>query len=179
MKRGTIVVSLLAVFVVGIGVGTFAQKKPSVTPAAWSGKSPAEATTALLELAEVFAGSGSWENIHVGRVYYLTGDTEKAEAIFSRYTGGAKVNNGDLIRIGRVYARAGDWDKAKPIFDKVLAMSSKDADWMVKIGAFYNIHGDREKAEELFAKSFALSGKSLKNTLAAASSYAGIEPRKR
>jgi tetratricopeptide (TPR) repeat protein len=174
-----IVVCVVAVFVIGIGVGTLAEKKPGVTSSAWSDKTPAEAADALLDLAVVFAEAGSWENIHVGRVYYLGGQKEKAEAIFARYTSGTKVAPGDLIRIARVYAQAGEWDKAGPLFERVIEASPKDEDWLIEAGAYYNLNGDRERAEELFDLGFALSSKSLKNTLSAAGSYVGVTPRRR
>jgi hypothetical protein len=50
--------------------------------------------------------AGSRQPAGGGRVYYLSGDTERAEAIFSRYTGASKPAAGDLVRIARVYAQA-------------------------------------------------------------------------
>ena len=39
---------------------------------------PLIAAAALLALAEEHAGRGSWERIHVARVYFLSGDRERA-----------------------------------------------------------------------------------------------------
>lgn len=179
--RITVVVVAFALLV-GFGLGNLAAQKkakPSIMPSVWQGKSAAEAAAAMLETATVFAAEGSWENIHVGRVYYLSGDKDTAEAIFQRYQGGSKPNPGDLARIARVYAQAGDWDKAAPLYDKVLGLKANDADWMAEAGAWYNLNGDRERAETLFEQSFALESRSLNNTLNAAGSYVGVEPRKR
>lgn len=177
MKK-TVGMTLFAVtFFLGIMVGNVAAKKAGVSAAAWMGASSEEAAARILAISEDLAEGGSWQNIHVGRVYYLSGEKAKAEAIFERYAGGKEA--GDQIRIGRVYAHAGEWAKAKPYFDRVLELQPKDEDWLVEIGAFYNLNGDREHAEELFARSFRSAPKSLANALNAAGSYVGVTPRKR
>ena len=177
-RRVSILVVALALSL-GFGVGTLtAQKKTPVTPSAWEDKSPEEAAAAILEVSATLAGTGSWENIHMGRVFYLSGDTSRGEEVFNRYNGsGAKA--GDLIRIARVYAQAGEWDKAAPLYDRVAELKPDDSDWMAEAGAWFNLNGDRRRAEELFTLSFAKSSKSLKNSLAAAGSYVGVEPRTR
>lgn len=179
MKRAVYLTVIALTFALGVSFGNYAARgKGGVTSSAWEGASPQEAAANLLEHARIFAGNESWQNIHLARVYYLSGDKAQAEAIFERFSQG-KVNAGDLIRIGRVYAHAGDWEKAKPLLDQVVAMEPKDGDWLVEVGAFYNLNGDRAHAEELFSRGYKLEPKSLKNTLTAAGSYLGIAPRRR
>ena len=176
--RKTIAVLVIALtFMLGAALGSFAAKKGGVSSVAWAGVSPEEAAANLLALAGDFAEDGSWQNIHLGRVHYLSGEKEQAEARFDRYRGGKDA--GDLIRIARVYVQANEWDKAKPLFDRVVELEPKDEDWLIEIGAYYNLNGDREHAEELFARGFASAPKNLNNTLTAAGSYVGVAPRKR
>ena len=177
MRKTTNVAVIALVFLLGVAVGGFAAKKGGVTPAAWQGASPEAAAANLLEIARPLAEDGSWENIHVGRVYYLSGNPRQGEAIFDRYREGKEAS--DLIRIGRVYAHNGEWDKARPLFDRVAELAPKDEDWLVEIGAFYNLNGDRETAEELFARGFRSAPKNLDNALNAAGSYVGVPPRHR
>ena len=178
MRKAATVMILASIFVLGAAIGSFAAKKGGVTSAAWQGASAAEAAGNLLALGQDFAENDSWQNIHLARVHYLSGDKVHAEAVFDRFSG-AKAEAGDLIRIARVYAHAGDWDQARPLFDKVVEMAPKDEDWLIEVGAFYNLNGDREHAEELFARGFRTAPKNLKNTLTAAGSYLGVPPRKR
>ena len=180
MRKATFVTVIALVFLLGVAVGGFAAKKGGVTPAAWQGASPEEAAANLLEIARGLTDADdSWENIHIGRTYYLSGDQRQAEAIFDRYVSGSKTDSSDVIRVGRVYAQAGDWDKARPLFDRVVELEPKDEDWLVEAGAFYNLHGDRETAEGLFARGFRTAPKNLNNILNAAGSYVGVAPRKR
>lgn len=178
MRNPRLPIVIAIVFILGITVGSWAAKKRRVGPAAWSGVSPTEAAANLLDHAVELAETGSWENIHLGRTYYLSGDKARGEAIFARYQQG-KAEPSDLIRIGRVYAQAGDWEKAKAVFDRVVSMDPKDADWLVEVGAYYNLNGDRAHAEGLFARGFDTAPRHLDNTLDAAGSYLGLPPRKR
>ncbi len=179
MKRALYLTVIALTFGLGVSFGSYsARGKGGVTPAAWEGATAEEAAANLLDQARILAGKGSWENINLGRVLYLSGDKAGAEAIFERFSSG-KVEASDLIRIGRVYAHAGEWEKAKPLFDRVVSMEPKDEDWLIEVGAFYNLNGDRAYAEELFARGFRLEPKALYNTLTAAGSYAGIKPRRR
>jgi len=101
---------IIAAFTLGIALGAFAAKK-GLASSAYSGKEKKEAGMALLEIAKTQAGSGSWERIAVGRMYYLAG--MKSEGQQSRLRHRKKSENSDLLRIGRVYYEAGEWDKAK------------------------------------------------------------------
>jgi tetratricopeptide (TPR) repeat protein len=179
MSRRVTIVAVALALLLGFGVGTLtAQKKMPITPSTWQGKTPEEAAAAILEVSATLAGSGSWENIQMGRVYYLSGDKAKGEEIFNRYNGsGAKPS--DLIRIARVYVQAGEWSKAAPLYDRVVELKPTDSNNTAEAGAWYNLNGDRERAEELFTLSFAKSDKGYKNSLSAAGSYLGVEPRRR
>lgn len=175
MKKSTVV--LVAVtFVLGTVVGAWAAKKVMIDSSMYAGKPPKEAAAALLPLAKKSAESGSWENIFIGRVYYLGGQKAEGQAIFDAVTSGKKVEGGDWIRIGKVYYEAGEWDKAKAAFDKVLQMNPDDEDWLAEIGAYYNLKGDRAKAEELFMRSFNRESNNSYNTAKAAGSYLGVVP---
>ena len=179
MRKTTHVAIIALVFLLGVSFGGFAAKKGGVTPAHWQGASPEEAAANILEIARALAEDGSWENIHVGRVHYLSGDQRRADAIFDRYLYSEDTEAGDVIRVARAYAEGGEWDKARPLFDRVVEMAPKDEDWLVEVGAYYNLNGDREVAEELFARGFRSAPKNLTNALNAAGSYVGVAPRKR
>lgn len=177
MRKTTHVAVIALVFLLGVSFGGFAAKKGGVTSALWEGESSEAAAANILAVARSLAEDGSWENIHLGRVYYLSGDEKQADAIFDRYAYGDEA--GDVVRIARVYAHAGDWDKARPLYDRVVELEPKDEDWLIEAGAFYNLNGDREYAEQLFARGFRTAPKNLNNALAAAGSYVGVAPRKR
>ncbi len=144
-----------------------------VDPAIFLGKEPKEAAAALLSVAEIQAGDGSWELIAVGRIYYLSGDKAKGQIIFDKVAKVAKKD--DWERIAKVYMEAGEWDKAEPLLQKVLALAPDDDSSHALLGAFYNLKGQRGKAEDLFSKSLK-KGDSVWNTLDAAGSYLGIQP---
>ena len=173
MKRGTVLVVAVA-FVLGTVMGAWARKAPFDT-ASYTGKPPAEAAAGLLAIGRKLAGKGSWENIAVGRVYYLSGQKAEGQAIFDAILQ-KKAEGGDWFRVGKVYYEAGEWDKAKAAFDKVLELAPKDEDWLAEIGAYYNLKGDRAKAEELFGRSFGSDPENLYNTVKAAGSYVKVVP---
>lgn len=168
--------SIIALLVLALGIVTVVEagKNDKVDPALYQGLEASQAAEHLLEKALVQAGKGSWERIAVGQIYYLSGDKDRAEAIFD---GIKKKEPGDWMRIARIYYRADDWDKAKETFDRVMEMAPKDEDWLAEIGAYYNMKGDRAKAEELFNRAFKLDPDNLYNTLSAAGSYLGVEER--
>jgi tetratricopeptide (TPR) repeat protein len=168
-------VALILVFLLGITLGALGAKK-GIDSSLFTGKSKADAGAALLDAAKTQAGSGSWERIAVGRIYYLSGRKAEGQALFDGVTA-KKPEGSDWIRIGRIYCEAGEWDKAKTAFDKALAMSPKDAPWMAEIGGYYNINGDREKAEAMFSKSFSLESDEFWSTVNIAGSYFGVKPQ--
>ena len=175
MRQGPL---LVAVLLAGVAAGAIAAKKISVGPESFRGKPPEAAADELLAAARSFAENGSYENIAVGRVFYLTGRRDEGQAIFDRFLTGAKVEAGDVIRVARVYQEAGEWERARPLFDRVLEMAPKDEDWAAEIGAYYLLAGDRERAEQLFGRSFAQDPANLYNTLLVAGAYRGLDPRK-
>ncbi len=171
-KQSASIVALI--LALGVVTAVDAAKDDKVDPALYQGLEPDQAAEQLLEKALVQAGKGTWERIAVAQIYYLSGNKERAEAIFD---GIKKKEAGDWMRIARIYYRAGDWDKAKQTFDRVMDMAPKDEDWLAEIGAYYNLKGDRDKAEELFNRSFGLDPDNLYNTLSAAGSFLGVEER--
>ncbi|MEM6793126.1 MAG: tetratricopeptide repeat protein [Acidobacteriota bacterium] len=164
----------LAVFVLGFTFGLEAGKNDRVSPELFKDQDPKDAAANLLDMALRQADDGTWERISVGRMHYLSGDKARGQQIFDGIT---KRDASDWIRLGRVYWQAGEWDQARDAFERVLERNPKDEDWLAEIGAYYNLKGERAKAEELFERSFAEDPDNLKNTLAAAGSYLGVERR--
>jgi len=171
------VVLMIFVFLLGSFVGVYAAKKGGIDSSLYVGKSKAEAGKALLELAKKRAEDGSFENIAVGRIYYLSGHKAEGQAIFDSMTSRKKSVGGDWIRIARIYNEAGEWEKTKAAYEKALKAEPKDAPWMAEYGALLNRKGDRKRAEELFASSFDIEPKDFWNVLHIAGSYYGVDPR--
>jgi tetratricopeptide (TPR) repeat protein len=160
-------------FVTGLGVGLAAQKHND--PAAYHDRPAPDAAAALLDMARVQAGDGSWERIAIGRVQYLGGDKAGGQAVFDAILGGDHEDS-DVFRIARVYREAGDWAKAKPLFDGYVARNPKDKAEIAEVGAYYLLQGDRAGAEKLFDRSFAVKPE-LWATVAAAGAYLGVAPQ--
>ena len=174
MRRTAIVMAMVTTFGLGLMLGV-AWAKKVVDESLYVGATPEAASSALLALAEEHAGRGSWERIRVARVYFLSGQPARGQAIFDEIIG-TKVEASDWVRMGRVYHEVGDWESARGAFEKVIELEPDDEDWMVEIGAFYNLHGDRERAEELFRISFEDDPTNDRNLATAAGSYVGVEP---
>ncbi len=175
MKKAHVAVAGVA-FVVGVAAGIAATAGSKVDPMMYTGKSAKDAALGLLPVALKQAGKGSWENIAVGRVYYLMGDKAEGQAIFDRVVA-TKVKKDDWMRMARVYLEAKDWDKAQAAFDKALALDPGDEGNLIEVGAWYNLHGDRAKAEELFGKAFKSKPEEIWYTVNAAGSYVGVKPQ--
>ena len=73
--------------VLGISIG-MAAKQTGAGVAVIQGLGVHDAGLAALAEAERLAGSGSWELIAVGRVYYLSGDKDHGQSLFERATSG-------------------------------------------------------------------------------------------
>jgi tetratricopeptide (TPR) repeat protein len=174
MKNKYIPLICVLIFCVGVAAGVFARGK-GLDSAFYRNKSKQAAGMDLLNLARSQAGKGSWENIAVGRVYYLAGSRAQGQAIFDM-SNSKKADSGNWMRIGRAYWQAKEWAKAQVAFDKALAMEPKDAPWLAEIGAYYNLKGDRAKAEELFDRSFTINSGEVWQTVNIAGSYLGVEP---
>jgi hypothetical protein len=56
----------------------------------------------MLSVAEMQAGSGTWELIGVGRTYYVSRDKTKGQALFDKATS-LKSGESEWRRIGKVY----------------------------------------------------------------------------
>ena len=145
-------------------------------PSLYQGKEPKVAADSLLRVAATQAGDGTWENIGVGRVYYLSGDKEKGEGFFKKATGG-KSGKTDWRKISRIYAQAGDLDKAVSAMERALAFEAGDETYHAELGAMLNLKGERARAEEMFAKSFKGKPEEVWNTINAAGSYIGVAPQ--
>ncbi len=174
--RGKHVALALGVFVLGVAAGVAGSAASKVEKGMYAGQSPKDAAAALLTAALKQAGKGSWENIAVGRVYYLSGDKAQGQAIFDRVFAG-KVKKDDYMRLGRVYVEAKEWDRAKAAFEKALALDPKDEGDLSEVGAWYNLHGDRAKAEEYFGRAFSRKPDEVWYTVNAAGSFVGVKPQ--
>jgi len=159
-------------FLVGTSVGLWAKGGSGGGIAVMRGKPAKEAGKAALVEAEKLAGKGSWERIGVGRVYYLSGDKAKGQALFDSVTN-AKPKPSDWQRIGEVYAEAGETEKAEASFQKVL-VDPKDDTGQSEIGSWYVRVGQREKGEELIAKALDRSPDELWHYIRASEAYLGV-----
>ncbi|MET0582066.1 MAG: tetratricopeptide repeat protein [Pseudoxanthomonas sp.] len=171
MKLRSIAVAT-ALLASGISLAHAAQK---AHPAQYHDKDNKQAAHALLELAKIQAGKGSWERIAVGRIYYLGGSKAEGQAIFDDVLA-RDPEGSDLFRIARVYREAGEWERAKGLFDQALREEPDDSKGMAEVGAYYLLSGDRAAAEALFDRSFKLEDE-LWSTIAAAGGYLGVAPQ--
>ncbi|HEY5803320.1 MAG TPA: tetratricopeptide repeat protein [Lysobacter sp.] len=166
------VVITSGLFASGVAVGFAAHR---AEPWPYSDKSNQEAAQAMLQLAKVQADGGSWEQIAVGRVYYLSGSKPAGQAIFDEVLAD-EPEPSDLFRIARVYREAGEWDRAKALFDRYVSEKPKDSGGIAEVGAYYLMQGDRKTAEALFDRSFKREP-NVWATVAAAGSYLGVVPQ--
>jgi tetratricopeptide (TPR) repeat protein len=151
MKKIAIIGIAVGSLALGTAIG-YAAKEVGAGVSTFKGKPAKEGAYAALAEAEKLAGTGSWELIGVGRVYYLSGDKAKGQAIFDRILNDKKVAGSDWQRIGDVYAEAGENAKAEELYQKVIAADPKDDTGQAEIGAWYIRTGQREKGEELFTR---------------------------
>jgi tetratricopeptide (TPR) repeat protein len=156
----------------GVGIG-MAARPTGAGISVIAGKPDQEAGSAALVEAERMAGKGSWELIAVGRVYYLSGEKAKGEALFSRATGG-KQSAGDYQRIAEVYAEAGDTAKAEENYGKMLVLDPEDDSQRSEVGAWYIRIGQRAKGEEYLAKAFSMRPHDPSHYVRAAEGFLGV-----
>lgn len=175
MKHGNVVIAGVVCLGLGFGAGLFAKDAAGIS--LFRGKEPKEAAMAALGEAERLSENGSWELIGIGRVYYLSGDKARGQALFDKVTG-RKAEGSDWQRIGDVYAEAGEKDKAETCFQKALSMSQKDDTGQSEIGSWYIRNGQRDKGEELYAKALARNPDDVWHYVRAAEAYLGV-PRGR
>jgi tetratricopeptide (TPR) repeat protein len=172
--RPSIGIVALGSFVLGAALSWAANVTIDPRPF-YSGQEPKAAAAALLAQAEKLAGKGSWERIGVGRVYYLSGEKTKGQALFDAVLAG-KVATSDLYRIANVYAIAGEMDKAGPLFERAIQMDPESEKNLMEAGCWFNLLGNRERAEQLFDKAFTLSPNDEWLYVSAAASYVGVQP---
>lgn len=175
MKKVAVTALAMACLSLGIGIGYAAKAKgPGMTLIA--GKPAKEAALAALQEAERIAGSGSWELIGVARVYYMSGDKARGQALIDKVMSG-DTESGEWFRIGRLYAEAGENTKAEAFFQKALAADPKDDSGQAEVGAWYIRTGQREKGEELLTKAFARNSDELWHYVRVAEAFLNVEPK--
>lgn len=167
MKQGHVLAIAAVCLLLGFSFGLSAKDSPAGI-GLFRGKPAKEAGRAALVEAVRLAEGGSWELIGVGRVYYLSGDKAKGQALFDLVTS-RKPEAGDWQRIGEVYAEAGENDKAEACFQK--ALSPKDDTGQSEIGAWYIRIGQREKGEGLFAQALSRNPDDMWHYVRAAEAY--------
>jgi tetratricopeptide (TPR) repeat protein len=172
--RPSVGIVALGSFVLGAALSYAAKVAIDYQPL-YHGKEPKEAAAALLGQAEKLAGEGSWERIGVGRVYYLSGEKAKGQALFDGVLGGKKVATSDLFRIATVYAIAKEPDKAGPLFERAIAMDPESEKNLMEAACWFNMFGKRERAEQLFDAAFALAPDNEWLYISAAASYVGVQ----
>jgi tetratricopeptide (TPR) repeat protein len=170
MRPRHVLLACAACLLVGTTLGLLASEQGGAS--LFKGKSPKEAALAALVEAEKVAGDGSWENIGVGRVYYLSGDKVKGQAFFDKVTKGRPVAS-DWQRIGDVYLEAGEKDKAQAAYEKI-TLEAKDDSGHAELGAAYIRLGQRDKGEEYLAKALSRKPKEVWHWVRAAQAYLGV-----
>jgi tetratricopeptide (TPR) repeat protein len=158
----------------GLCIGLSAKEKsPGIE--LMRGKPPKEAAAAALQQAEVLAGKGSWELIAVARVYYLSGNHEKAQTLIDRALS-HKPKATDFQRVGEIFAAAGENAKAEDYFQRALAADPGDDTGQSEVGAWYIRLGRREEGEALLAKALAKNPDEVWHYVRASEAYLGIVP---
>lgn len=164
-----------ACLTLGMGIGYAAKVKgPGMTLV--TGKPAQQAGLAALQEAEQLAGDGSWELIGVARVYYLSGDKTRGQALLDKVLNG-KASSSDWFRIGRLYAEAGENAKAESFFQKALAAEPKDDTGQAEVGAWYIRTGQREKGEELLTKAFSRNPDEFWHYVRTAEAFLNVAPK--
>jgi len=174
MKTGLAITLAAGCLALGLAIGLAAKEKPPGMDI-MRGKPPKEAGLAALQEAEKLAENGSWELLGVARVYYLSGDKARGQALIDRVMS-AKPKGSDFQRAGDIYAGAGESAKAEESFQKALAADPKDDTGRAEIGAWYIRNGQRDKGEELLAQAFARNPGEVWHYLRAAEAYLGVPP---
>jgi len=173
MRKALVSALATGCFIVGLGVGLAAKEKaPGMD--LLRGKPAKDAGLAALQQAEKMAGEGSWELLGVARVYYLSGDKTKAQALIDRAL--RKAQASDWQRVGQLYSEAGENSKAEEAFQRALAADPKDDTGRSEIGSWYIRNGQRERGEELYAQAFARNPGELWHYVRAAEAYLGVPP---
>src|SRR5437588_12190273 len=104
MKTGLAAALAAGCLVFGVGIGLAAKEKPPGMEI-MRGKPAKEAGLAALQEAEKLAGNGSWELLGVARVYYLSGNKAKGQALIDQVLN-VKPKGSDRQRAAENYADA-------------------------------------------------------------------------
>ncbi len=175
MKPRSVAVIASISLLLGVSLG-FAAKYKGAGMEVIRGKPPKEAGLAALSEAERLANGGSWELIAVGRVYYLTGEKARGQALFDGVMNGSP-GGADLERIAGVYAEAGENDKASAVYERMLALDPKDDSSQALVGAWYLRIDQREKGEALLEKALQRRPNASDYYVHAAESFLGVPAR--
>jgi tetratricopeptide (TPR) repeat protein len=175
MKNAWVAAIAAGCLALGVGAGLAAKVKPPGIDVI-RGKAPKEAAMAALAEAEKLAGDGTWERLGIARVYYLSGDKERGQALIDAVLHG-KNDKSDWQRIGQIYADAGENDRAAEYFDRAIAADPKDDTGEAEIGSWYIRIGQREKGEQLLAKALAKHPDELWHYVRAAEGLLGVPSR--
>jgi len=159
----------------GIAIGYAASKGPTLIELN-AGKPAKEAGLAMLAEAERLAGTGTWELIAVGRIYYLSGDKERAQLLFDKATSG-KPDAGNWQRVAAVWEEIGDKAKAEECYQKALVlMGPKDDTGQADVGAWFIRSGRRAKGEELLTRAMQRSPNEIWHYVRASEALLGLPP---
>lgn len=170
MKKYAVAALAATCLSVGMGLGYAAKVKPPGM-SILTGKAPEEAAMAALQEAERLAEGGTYELIGIGRVFYLSGDKERGQAMFDRVLKGEDVGSGEWFRIARIYSEAGEFDKAEPLFLKALAEEPGDDSGQAEVGAWYLRQGKREQGEQWLTRAFSKNADEFWHYVRAAEGY--------
>jgi tetratricopeptide (TPR) repeat protein len=172
MGKGRVVSLSFASLALGLCIGLTAKERlPGIELI--RNKPPREAAVAALQEAERLAGNGSWELISIARVYYLSGDHTKAQALIDRALS-RKPKATDFQRVAELYSDAGDSGSAENYFERALAADPKDDTGQSEIGAWYIRHGQRARGEELLAKALAKNPDDVWHYIRASEAYLAV-----
>jgi Flp pilus assembly protein TadD len=156
----------------GVGIG-MAARLAGTGISVIADKPDKEAGLAALAEAERLAGKNPSDLIAIGRVYYLSGDRARAEALFDRAVSG-KPKSGKYQLMAEVYADAGDTAKAEATYGRMLALDPDEESLRAEVGAWYIRIGQRAKGEQLLAKAFQTGPHDSSLYLRAAESLLGV-----
>lgn len=146
-----------AITIVGLAGTAHARPKPTrITTEAYHGQAPQQAAGALLDAARGQTEDGSWEEIAIGRIYYLGGRRAEGEALFKAMLDRTQKTS-DVYRIARVYMEAGEWPRARPLLERMLTMKEADAGDVLRAARTFAQHKEWQRAKPLFEKFVAMN----------------------
>lgn len=153
-----------------------AKKAPADPSPYWAGKSPEAAAAAILDAGKAAAGSDSWENIGIARVWYLAGQKERARPILEHFARPGTKEASDLYRIALIHCEAAEYELAQGLFERALALEPESDKTLVAMGACAMMAGQREKAEGFFRRTLQLAPENPWRYAAIGAAYLGVLP---